>query len=413
MATPGRTPRLLIVGLNYAPEAVGIGPYTTGLAEALTERGWDVRVVAGQPYYPEWQPRKGQRGWWRTGRENGVAITRCPHYIPFDPTGAKRLVHHASFALSAAVPAVAAALRHRPDHVLAVAPSLLSVPVALAAARISGARSWIHVQDFEVEAAFATGLLSESSRLARMARGAEGRLLRSADMVTTISPQMAARLAARGVRAGRIGEMRNWANHTDAIAGASGTTYRAEWGLGDKRVALYSGNIGNKQGLELVIEAARTLSERDDIVFLVCGNGPNRARLERLAEGLPNIRFHDLQPAGRVGELLRMADVHVLPQMAGAADLVLPSKLTNMLASGRPVVATAEAGTGLADEVEGCGIVVPPADAQALADAVRTLVDDPAQARSLGDEGQRRAHERWSRDAIVERIEADLLQARS
>ncbi|HET8612497.1 MAG TPA: glycosyltransferase, partial [Sphingomonas sp.] len=110
----------------------------------------------------------------------------------------------------------------------------------------------------------------------------------------------------------------------------------------------------------------------------------------------------------RLGELLGLADVHLLPQIVGAADLVLPSKLTNMLASGRPVVATAAPGTGLADEVEGCGIVTPPGDAAAFAAAIERLIDDPGERARLGRAARTRAEERWSRAGVLGRFTADL-----
>jgi colanic acid biosynthesis glycosyl transferase WcaI len=127
------------------------------------------------------------------------------------------------------------------------------------------------------------------------------------------------------------------------------------------------------------------------------------------AAGLSNISFHDLQPAGRVGELLALASVHLLPQIAGAADLVLPSKLANMLFSGRPVVATALPGTGLYGEVDGCGINTPPGDAPAFAAAIAALLDDQARAEALGQAARRRGLDRWSQDAVIDRL-AGLLR---
>lgn len=150
--------KILILGLNYAPEPVGIGPYTTGLAEGLAERGHEVRVLSGVPYYPQWRLYAGHSGHRATTVEQGVTVTRVPHYIPAHPSGARRLLHHASFAASVHGDAMAEA-RRRPDLVLAIAPSLMSVPVAARAARRAGAPLWVHIQDFEVDAAFATGLI--------------------------------------------------------------------------------------------------------------------------------------------------------------------------------------------------------------------------------------------------------------
>jgi colanic acid biosynthesis glycosyl transferase WcaI len=401
--------RVLIVGLNYAPEPVGIGPYTQGLAEALVGRGAQVQVLAGKPYYPQWRiyPEFAESGW-LTSDEAGVEITRCPHYVPAQPSGLKRIVHLASFALSALPHALRAALRgtgEKPDLVIAIAPALLSIFTAWLAARLAGAKLWIHVQDFEVEAALATGLMNEQNLPARLARWTEAAFLKRGDFVSTISPQMCAKLIARGVEPGRVFEMRNWSDARFAADPAGADTIRAAWGLTGKVVALYSGNIARKQGIEILVEAARLLQNRTGIAFVICGEGPNRAELERLAEGLPNVQLHDLQPAQKMGAMLTMADLHLLPQIAGAADLV-----TNMLASGRPVVATTEPGTGLYGEVDGCGLITPPGDAAALAAAISVLADDPGRRAELGQAAYNRAGQRWIKDPIIDRAVAAITQ---
>jgi len=399
--------RLLVVGLNYAPELVGIGPYTAALCDTLADWGHQVEAIVGEPYYPEWRRLKpGSTG--NRQVENGVGVVRCRHYIPARPTGLRRIAHLASFSLSALIPALRAARRKHPQVVFTVAPSLLSVPVAWLAAKTAGAPLWIHVQDFEVEAALATGLV-RGGIMARIGRWLESRLLRLGNRVSAISPQMVAKLREKGVPAEHCIELRNWANSAFAANPAEAARYREEWSLGSRKVALYAGNIANKQGIELVVEAARLLRGREDIALVICGEGPNRARLEQATADLPAVQLHPLQPAERMGGLLALAAVHLLPQIPGAADLVLPSKLTNMLLSGRPVVATAAPGTGLAGEVEGCGLVTPPGDAAAFAAAIASLVDDPALAGRLGSAAADRAADRWERTAILRRFEAELV----
>jgi colanic acid biosynthesis glycosyl transferase WcaI len=402
--------RILIVGLNYAPEKVGIAVYTTGMAEALVARGHEVRVIAGQPYYPAWKIMDGHNAFaWSNRTENGVRVTRVPHYIPAHPTGLKRLIHHATFAMSALVPSLWTALSFRPDMVLTVAPSLIGAPVARLAAWVAGAQSWLHVQDFEVEAAFATGLMDGAGRSAKLARGFEAAVMKMFDRVTTISPAMCKKLLDKGVPRDRVTELRNWAD-VEAIKPMAGASpFRKEWGVTTRHVALYSGNIANKQGIGIVLEVARRLSHREDLTFVICGDGPNRANIERQARGLSNIQFHYLQPKERLNDLLGLATVHLLPQIAGAADLVLPSKLTNMLASGRPVVATAEYGSGLYQEVEGCGVLVKPGDAVAFADAICEVLDDEPSARAMGTTARKFAEERWAKKIIIGRA-ADLLE---
>ena len=404
--------KILILGLNYAPEEIGIAVYTTGMAEKLSETGHEVRVVTGNPYYPAWRVMKGYKAWRGSSRveTNGVDVRRVPHYIPANPTGLKRLLHHASFAFTSLFPSLWRALAWRPDIVFTVAPSLIAAPNAWIVAKLSGARRWLHIQDFEVEAAFATGLLKDGNRAAKLARGFESWIINRFDIVSSISPQMCKRLEIKGVPKHKIYEFRNWAD-IEAIKPMAGLSqYREEWNIKTKSVALYSGNIANKQGIEIIVDAARLLHNRHDLTFVICGEGPNRAKLKKRAEGLTNIQFHDLQPKERLNELMGLATVHLLPQMAGAADLVLPSKLTNMLASGRPVVATAEAGTGLAKEVEGCGIAIATLDPDLFAETIVDVLENKKKYNIFSQCARERAVRRWSKSAILEEIEEELIK---
>lgn len=407
---PDRPLNILFLGINYAPEPVGIGPYSTGLAEYLVSRGHHVQVVTAKPYYPDWRRQDAfSGGGSRKTVENGVAVIRCPIYVPSKPTGLRRILHHLSFAARALPHMLVLARQRQFDLVFTVAPSLLSAPVARLAARLGNARTWVHIQDFEVDAAFATGLMAEGHVVARLARSFERAMLKT-DRVSTISPQMCARLAVAGVAPDRIVELRNWASIESIRPQHGQSGFRDEWHIDRRHVALYSGNIANKQGIEIVVEAARLLVHRRDLMFVICGNGANRDRIVALAAGLDNIRFHDLQPKERLSDLLALASVHLLPQIAGAADLVLPSKMANMLASGVPIVTTADRGTGVADEVEGCGIVTPPGDAAAFAAAIEALIDDRERSARLGALGRSRAEERWSSAEIFARLEAQLTQ---
>jgi len=408
--------RVLIVGLNYAPEPIGIAAYTTGLAEHFARAGHRVQVIAGRPYYPQWRVYPGFAALvWKRSVAHGVALTRCPHYVPAVPTGTRRILHHLSFAAAALPVTIARVLHERPDVVLCVMPSMVSAATARIGAWLGRAPLWLHVQDFEVDAAFATGLIGggllRGGLFERALRWLEGALFKSAATVSTISPAMVERLRAKGVAPERTFELRNWAS----IEGdASGDAYRREWGLAGRTVALYSGSIGRKQGAGLILEAARLLKDQKfkdgaEVAFVICGEGPDLAELKAAARDLPAVQFRPLQPAERLGELLALADLHLLPQIVAASDLVLPSKLTNMLASGRPTIATAAPGSGLYDEIDGCGIAVPPGDAAALAAAIASLADDPARRGRLGEAARHRARERWSAESILGQFEQRLV----
>lgn len=397
--------RVLILGINYRPETIGIAVYTGDLAESLVEAGHEVDVVTAPPYYPDWRIASEHRGIrWRSRRENGVAVLRCPIYVPKKPTGFRRILHHLSFAASALAPMLVRAFRRRgrrPDLVLVIAPALLAAPVGWFSARVAGARAWLHIQDFEVEAAFATELLQDGGMAARLARWFERRILGLFDMVSTISPEMVRKLHAMNIAPGRIHELRNWADIDRISPLERASEYRGRFGIETTHVALYSGNIANKQGIEIILRAAQILGHRNDLTFVICGNGPSRVALERAATGLPHIRFHDLQSVEELSELLGLASVHLLPQKGSASDLVLPSKLTNMLASGRPVIATAHEGSGLAREVVGCGLSTAPGDAEGFASAIARLLDDDDLRERLGRAARHRAETIWRRDAII------------
>jgi colanic acid biosynthesis glycosyl transferase WcaI len=404
--------RILLVGINYAPDLIGVAKYNTELCEALVSFGHEVRVVTAPPYYPEWAVPRAYQGWrYRSERINGVSITRSPIYVPGKPTGARRLIHHASFALTSLWPVVSTSLRWRPDVVFSVAPSLMSAAFSAWIARRVGAFSWLHLQDFEIDAAFDLGLLSNRGLRAPMV-SVERKILRSFDCVSTISPPMLKRLAAKGVDRERIREVRNWTDTTQIAPGNKHTRFREELQLDDSHlVGLYSGTMSNKQGLELIIEAAKYLDQNDDsnIRFVLCGDGPYKAMLQRLAAGLTNVQFLGLQADERFAELLQSADFHLIPQKAEAADLVLPSKLGGIFATGQPVIVMAKPETGLAAEVAGAALVVPPGDTHALVAAVRALADNPELCDSLGEGARKIALLRWDKAAILATLEQAMM----
>ncbi len=405
--------RLLIHGLNYAPELVGIAKYTTELAEWMAARGHEVCVVTAPPYYPQWRVPEAYRGG-RRRREtiNGVTVRRSRIFVPSVPTGGKRILHHMSWGLSSFVEMMRAGFAFHPDVVLSVAPSLLGCPTARIAAALSGARSWVHIQDFEVEAAVAANIL-KPGLLTSLGLWTEGQIIRSFDQISSISPEMVRSVERRGVSPDRVFELVNWVD-TDAIRPLprDSNTYRQAWGVGpDDIVCLYSGTISYKQSLDTVVDAARQLAGNPRIRFVICGEGPLKTKLMDMAGDVPSILFETLQPHERMADLLSAADIHLLPQIAEATDLVLPSKLAPMLASGRPVVATVDPDTGIAREVDDCGVIVPPHDSRALADALVRLSHVDTLRDHLGARARVRAVDRWSKETVLRGLEAVLDEA--
>jgi colanic acid biosynthesis glycosyl transferase WcaI len=194
----------------------------------------------------------------------------------------------------------------------------------------------------------------------------------------------------------------NWVNTVSIFPVAASNILRDSIGFKkDDVVALYAGNMGAKQGLEVLIDVAAELRENKYIQIVLCGEGSGKRRLQKLASGMPNITFLPLQQTEKLNELLNMADIHLLPQSAEVDDLVMPSKLSGMFASGRPVVATAKNGSQLALVVSGCGIVVAPGDVQAMASAIASLGADSDRRARLGGKARAYAVEHWGRAEVL------------
>jgi colanic acid biosynthesis glycosyl transferase WcaI len=376
--------RVLIYGLNFAPEPTGIGRYTGDMAAWLAEQGHAVRVVTAYPYYPHWRLARGYPAW-RWSRERtleGVDVRRCPLWVPRAPTGLTRILHLVSFALASGPVAIGQAWRFRPDLVLTVEPSILTAPFALAAARLCGAASWLHVQDLELGAAERLGLLRGKRWAARLMGAVYRRTLRAFGRVTTLSERMRAQLAELGRPLDAIELFPNWVD-TAKCRPVDATAMRAELGLGpDDVCVLYAGNLGEKQGVLSLLELAALLEDDPRIRLVICGAGAVRARIEARLKDHKNVTLLDPLPEERFVELLSAADLHVLPQRRGITHYVLPSKLGGMMASGRAIVAQADARCVVREMLKEGAMFVDPEATGEMARMVRILAADrPGRAR--------------------------------
>lgn len=410
--------KILIYGLNYAPELTGIGKYTGEMASWLAKRGHDVRVVTAPPYYPAWCIREDYRGdWYRTERVPGQPVVyRTPLYVPEKPTGIKRVLHLISFMLGS-VPTMLREIFWQPDVVFTIEPTFFCAPLALFVARSAGAASWLHIQDLEVNAAFDLGILPADGMIHDAALWLERSIMCSFERVSGISSKMLERTCAKGIAAERMVLFPNWVDvnmiYPLNTSGNCKNSFRRELAaqvpeIEEKILLLYSGNMGAKQGVELLAPLVEAFAQDSRVHFLFCGDGAFRPKLEKLVGKCPNVTLLPLQPYEQLNELLNAADIHLLPQRADAADLVMPSRLTGMLASGRPVIATSHRGTQVAQVVEGCGIVVPAEDKAALVTAVSRLVDDKELRLRLGCAAREYAVEHLGKHQVLAKFEIDL-----
>ncbi|QNE74232.1 glycosyltransferase [Streptomyces finlayi] len=396
--------RLLVVSTNYAPELTGIGPYATQLAEHWAASGAGVQVLTGMPHYPSWSLDARYRGVWRTREvRSGVVVHRRRHYVPPRQTALRR----GAFEATVLAHGLLAPPPGRPDAVIAQMPSLAGGVIGARIARRHRVPYIPVVQDLMGAAAAQSGIRG-GGRAAAIAASAERYALRDAALVGVIHETFVPGVTALGVHPDRIRVVPNWTHVEPPSADRSATRARLGWPE-HTPVLLHSGNMGLKQGLEVLLDTARLAP---DVRVVLMGDGNQRETLRALAGTLPNIDF--LPPAGaqEFTDVLAAADVLAVTQRASVLDMSVPSKLTSYFVSGRPVVASVAEEGGTADEVRrsGAGVLVAPEDPAALLAAVRKLTEDATAAEVLGAQGPRYVAHHLGREAGLARFDALLTE---
>lgn len=400
--------RIIVYGINYWPDLTGIGKYTGEMCKWLAASGHNVCVVTAPPYYPQWKVGDGFSTWrYRHEIIDGVEVWRTPIWVPEKVTGIKRGLHLLSFLLSS-MPTVIKHYRWRPDIIIVVAPPIFASFSAFLLAKLSGAKSLLHIQDLEIDAAFDLGIV-KLQWIKKALISLEKKILNKFDSISIISRRMQNKIIEKGITNSDIIYFPNWVDCESIYPITGVSPLRYELGISNEKIVLlYSGNMGKKQGLEIVIKAARILQDEANIVFVMCGYGAVYNELRAMADDLHNIVWIPLQPIEYLNSLLNMADIHLLPQYSEVADLVMPSKLTGILASGRPVIATAAEDTELWSVVTGCGINTRPGDTDAFVSAILVIAGNHELRQKLGAAARQYAMKYLERNAVLKNFEADL-----
>jgi colanic acid biosynthesis glycosyl transferase WcaI len=365
------------------------------------------------PYYPEWKIRDDYRGRMFSNEvRNGVNIMRSYLYVPRRVTSVRRIFHEASYTAMS----LGNALRQRrPDLIVVISPPL---PQAVSGILLS--RRWkvpyvFHVEDLQPDAAAELGMLPRPAL--KVLRGLEKLAYKQASLVSTLTEPMAERIVAKGIPSEKVAIFPHWADPAlfEVPVAGGGRKFRESLRLGDGHfVVLHSGNMGVKQGLDVVIEAARLSRDDHRTVFLLVGDGAARASLEKqaAAANLDNVRFMPLQPREVFYDMLGAADVTLITQQRTVSDIVFPSKTVTLLAAARPIIGSLSSGSEVARVLEASrgGIVVPPEDPSALLGAIGSLRNNARQLKLMGERGRAYARERWDRSHILPQMEHRLEQ---
>ena len=415
--------KILLYGINYTPELTGIGKYSGEMAEVLAKQGHVVRVITAPPYYPVWQVGKGYKAWqYKTEMIEQVKVIRCPLYVPAKVSTIKRIIHLASFAASSFFQ-VMAQWRWKPDVVITVEPTIFCTPATLLLGKVCGTKTILHVQDFEVDAMFGVSLepqrhkdtkKSKSSFLKKIVFSVEKWITNKFDRVSSISFSMLENAARKGIPENKRLFFPNWVDTDFVTPDVDGAAIRERFGYStDDLVILYSGNLGEKQGLEIVLEAAARFKNKK-IQFCIVGNGASKARLEQQAkeQKLSNLKFYPLQPYEDLPALLAMANIHLVVQKKGAADIVLPSKLTGILSAGGYSLITAEQETELGrlcNNFPGIAVRVEPEDLDAFITGLNTLLGNVTCTDRHNKIARQYALDYLNKDAVLNQFEQVLV----
>ncbi|MFJ6098196.1 glycosyltransferase family 4 protein [Williamsia muralis] len=378
---------VLIIGLNYAPEQTGIAPYTTGMAESLVRNGYTVEVITSYPHYPSWFVSPESKMLPSVSVSAGVRLRRIRHYVPRRPKLLNRSLMEFHFGFRAIASRWGAA-----DTLVLVSPSLFASALGILRARLFHREKKITVWVQDIYSAGLTETGGAGSKIARVLGLLEAFAFRSADSVCVIHERFARTVELMGVPPCNVKVVRNW-NHFKVVTDGTGQKAEARRRLGwdtQKTVVLHAGNMGVKQGLENVIEAARLVDSSDmDIEFVLLGDGNQREDLESEATGIESLRFVRPLPDGQFADALKASDILLVNEKAGVVEMAVPSKLTTYFAAGRPVLACTNSASTTADVVaeSGGGVVVGAGSPEILVSAVRQLRDDPNKMADLASRG--------------------------
>lgn len=367
--------KVLLISYNYFPELTGIGKYNTELCEHLNDTGYEVKVITGYPYYPNWKLFAGYfNNAHRKEIINGVKVIRCPLYIPVLPTGSTRMIQDLSFYLSSLMVVIYQILTFKTyDIIITPSPSFLNGFHGLLLKLFCRKSIFVfHVQDLQVDAALELGII-KNKWIKNLLLGLEKIIMSGATVVSTISEGMREKILSKKYKLSEVTLFPNWVDNKKVFRQKVDHSIIEALGIDlQKKIFFYSGAIGEKQGLEVILDMAPGLTiEAPDLLFVISGSGPykNKLELQAFELGLANILFIDLQPVEIFNQLLNYAHCHLIIQKRqNGGDLFLPSKLSNILAVGGLCVVTASPGSSLYNVIleNQIGILVPPENSEEL-----------------------------------------------
>ena len=370
-----RAKRALIQGINFSPERTGMGKYTAEMVDYMAQQEIECVVVTSYPFHPEWkvQPPYKNNSYVKEVSNNGLlTVYRCPMYIPANPTGITRILQETSFIASSSLILLKLLFNKRFNVYIIISPPFYLGLVAIAFRFFSKTKIIYHIQDLQVDLASKLNLIKNEKIISIMFK-IEKYILGKVDYVSTISEGMIRKIKIK--RNVNVINFPNWVNTDQFFPIENTSLLKQKWKFSESDfLVMYSGNLGEKQGLELILEVALKFYPVKRVKFIICGNGAYKIRLieQAIKLNISNVYFLPLQPEEDFNNFLNIADVHLIIQKNTAADLVMPSKLTTILAVGGNIIATADPLTTLHDVIKDneIGVIIKPDNVNELYDAI-------------------------------------------
>ena len=401
--------KIQVLAPHFEPDSAPTGEFMSAIVNNLGDLGHELHVVTALPWYRQHAVEEGWGGsLTRTEKRPWGEIKRV-HPFPTDKTNIP--ARAAAFAGFTAIGLGAAVTdRFSPDVVFAMSPPLSLGVAGWLAAKRRGVPFVFNIQDVFPDVAIETGTIT-SPRVISVAKKLEKFVYDQADVVTVLSEEMQRNVEGKSDSETEI--IPNFVDISTFEPMPKENSYRKEFGLEGKRVVMYCGNVGFSQSIELLADAAREMTDIEDLVFVVNGGGSAIGEVRRRSVGLDNFKIIPYQPVERVPEVLAAADVHVIPLRQGLAWSSVPSKLYKILAVQRPVIASVDEGTEVGRVVldAGAGHAIPPDVSAPLAASLRAILSSEDEMAAMGARGRewveewttpRRAAESY--EALFERL---------
>ena len=403
--------RILLIVHHFPPDVNSTGLLMSQIFQDLAAEGHRVRVITTFPHYEgfrTWPEYKGRLR--KTDEVDGMRVTRVYSYASGTKSMKRRLVNYLSFNLMALLTGLFS--RQGYDAVFCTNGSFFSGITGWLIAKTRRAKVIYNLQDLYPEVPVIQGQLT-SRRAIRSLEKIERFMYARADRLAVITPSFQQNLERKGVPAEKISVIPNFVD-TDFIRPLSkDNEFSRTHELVDKVVFTHAGNIGYVYDLETLLRGAELLSDRPDLLFLIIGEGVAKDALSKAVSqrDLKNVRFLPFQPYDQLPSIRAASDVQLSLYKAGAAAYSMPSKIYEAMASGRPLLVSADPSSDVWKVVEevGCGLCVPPGDPGQLASAMIELALHPGARKEMGEAGRLEAERCYSRKKVSEAYKNLLL----